>query len=441
MNTATGPQAGGTSQPARQLTIRILIGMALGVLIGGAINLLVAATDSALLDRYLVDQLANGLFYLVGQGFVRLLQMLVVPLVLVSLICGTASLDNIRQFGRIGAKTIGLYLFTTSFAVSFALLLALLLNPGSGLSLDADVSFEEREAPGLIEVLIKLVPNNVVASMAGGDMLPIIVFAIFLGIGMAMSGDAGKRVLGLFQDLDVVIMKLVWIVMGLAPYGVFALIARTFATEGFAAFVPLLKFVLITLAVLLAHAFVAYPLLLKLLSGLSPLTLLRKIRDVQLFAFSTASSNATIPLSLQTLETRVGVKNSIASFTVPLGATVNMDGTAIMQGVATVFIAQVYGIDLSAAQLAMVVLTATLASIGTAGVPGAGLIMLSMILTQAGLPVAGIGLIIGVDRILDMVRTAVNVTGDCTVTCIVAKSEGELDTAVYYDEDQASTTA
>jgi Na+/H+-dicarboxylate symporter len=245
-------------------------------------------------------------------------------------------------------------------------------------------------------------------------------------------------VLGFFQDLNAVVMKIVTIVMQLAPYGVFALLARTFAQEGFGAVGPLMKYFLLVLAVLAVHGLMVYPALLTLLARLNPVQFFRNARTVHAFAFSTASSNATLPVTLETTEHRMGVSNSVAAFTIPLGATVNMDGTAIMQGVATVFIAGAYGIEMSLADYGMVVLTATLASIGTAGVPGVGLVMLAMVLKQVGLPEAGIGLILGVDRLLDMVRTAVNVTGDMVVTCIVAKGEGQLDEAAYSARNPAA---
>jgi Na+/H+-dicarboxylate symporter len=347
------------------------------------------------------------------------------------LVCGTAALDDVRKLGRIGARTVGLYLLTTAIAISIALGAAVLIGPGVGFGLSTDTTFTAAAAPSLVEVLINLVPKNVVRAMAEGNMLQIIVFAILFGLALTLSGRPGERLLPIFNDLNQAIMTLVWIVMKLAPYGVFALIARTFATQGFDAFGPLLKYFFLVLGVLFLHALVTYPVLLKLLSGLDPFRFISKLREVQVFAFSTASSNATIPVTLKTLKQYLGVKNSVASFTVPLGATINMDGTAIMQGVATVFIAQAYGLGLGLTDYLMVIVTATLASIGTAGVPGVGLIMLSMVLTQVGLPVEGIGLIIGVDRLLDMVRTAVNVTGDSAVSCIVAKREGELDIATY----------
>lgn len=374
---------------------------------------------------------SDGLFYILGQGFVRLLQVIVVPLVFVSLVCGTAALGDIAQVGRIGVKVLALYLFTTAVAISLAMAVALLFKPGQNVGLQPETEFSPPVAPSLPDVILGIVPDNVVDAMASGDMLPIIVFAVFFGLAVTTAGAAGRRILDLFTQLNDVIMRLVWLIMTLAPIGVFALIARTFATQGYTAFTPLLKYFFIVLGVLLLHGFATYPILLRLFGRMSPGPFLRKMREVQIFAFSTASSNATLPVSLGTCETRLGVNNSVASFTIPLGATVNMDGTAIMQGVATVFIAQVYGFDLNLAQLMTVVLTATLASIGTAGVPGVGLIMLAMVLQQVGLPVAGIGLIIGIDRLLDMVRTAVNVTGDCAMTCIVARSEGQWDSAVY----------
>jgi Na+/H+-dicarboxylate symporter len=276
-------------------------------------------------------------------------------------------------------------------------------------------------------------PSNPINSMAEGNMLQIIVFAVLFGIAMAMTGDAGKRVGRFFEDINTIIMKLVTIIMNLAPYGVFVLMAKLFATVGTDMLGSLAKYFFLVFFVLIGHALITYPTLLKLFTGLNPLILLRKMRDAALFAFSTSSSSATLPVTLETARYKLGVKPTVSSFTIPLGATINMDGTAIMQGVATVFIAQVYGVDLSTTDLVMVVLTATLASIGTAGVPGVGLIMLAMVLQQVNLPVEGIALIIGIDRLLDMTRTVVNITGDCTVACIVANSEKELDRDVYHD--------
>jgi Na+/H+-dicarboxylate symporter len=252
---------------------------------------------------------------------------------------------------------------------------------------------------------------------------------------LTRAGDAGERIADWFRDMEVIVMKMVGILIELAPYGVFALLTKLFATMGIGTIFDLAAYFFTLLGVLIFHGLVVYPSLLRTLTALNPVILLNKMRRVWAFAFSTASSGATLPITLRTVEKRLGVSKSVAGFSVPLGATINMDGTAIMQGVATVFIAQVYGIDLTAGQLLMVVLTATLASIGTAAVPGVGLITLALVLQQAGLPVEGVALIIGVDRILDMVRTMVNVTGDATVATIVAHQEGQLDEAVYLDPD------
>jgi Na+/H+-dicarboxylate symporter len=414
------------------LTTRIFIGMAAGIATGVGINAatgLLGAESSA--SVFIGEWFTDGLLAVLGQGFMRLLTVLVIPLVFVSLVCGTAALDDIRKLGRIGGKSLGLYLATTAIAISLAMGLAALFGPGRGFDLETDATFETPTPPPLRDVFVALIPNNIFTAMAEGQMLQIIIFAILLGIAITLSGEPGQRILAFFGALNEVVLKLVGIIMLVAPYGVFALVARTFAGEGFAAFPPLMGYFLTVLAALLIHVLVTYPVLLKLLAGLNPVTFMKKLRDVHLFAFSTASSNATIPITLRTVENRLGASNSIASFTVPLGATINMDGTAIMQGVATIFIAQAYNIPLGLADLAMVILTATLASIGTAGVPGVGLIMLGMVLKQVGLPVEGIALIIGIDRLLDMIRTAVNVTGDAMVTCIISKGENQLDMAQF----------
>jgi Na+/H+-dicarboxylate symporter len=308
------------------------------------------------------------------------------------------------------------------------------VQPGAGFELTTDAVFSVEEPPSLADTLINLFPSNPIRAMAEGNMLQIIVFAGLFGLALTLAGAPGQRLLAFFRDLNDVVMKLVMLLMELAPYGVFCLITKVFAQQGFDAIVPLMAYFSVVLGVLLLHGLGTYPLLLRGLGGLSPVTFFRNMRAPLALAFSTASSNATLPVTLETVERRLGVDNSIAAFTVPLGATINMDGTAIMQGVATAFIAQAYGVEIGAAGYLMVVLTATLASIGTAGVPGVGLIMLAMVLRQVNLPVEGIGLIIGVDRLLDMARTAVNVTGDAAVTCIVARSEGKFSLETFRAE-------
>lgn len=408
------------------LTTRIILAMFLGLIVGLAIKYLLPT--SSFVQSYITD----GLFQVVGKIFIASLKMLVVPLVFVSLVCGTCSLRDTTKLGRLGVKTVGLYLLTTAFAVTLALTFAVIVGPGEGANLQV-VEYIPKKAPELKDVLINLFPSNPIRAMAEGNMLQVIVFAILFGIALALAGKAGERVASLFNDLNEVIMKLIIILMNLAPYGVFCLMAKLFATLGFYTIGNLITYFLLVLFVLLLHGTATYPLMLKLLAGLNPFIFFRKMRPAMLFAFSTASSNATLPITLETATRHLGIRNTIASFTIPLGATINMDGTAIMQGVATVFIAQAYNIDLNLIQYLSIILTATLASIGTAGVPGVGLIMLAMVLQQVGLPVEGISLIIGVDRLLDMTRTVVNISGDCTISCIVAKSEGEFDQSVFND--------
>lgn len=420
------------------LTARIVLGMTAGIAVGFFFQWLLAGADerhltllgmSLPLKAFFVD----GIFHVGGEIFIASLKMLVVPLVFVSLVCGTCSLSDTSKLGRLGGKSIGLYILTTALAISLAIGAALLVSPGNGVEMQSDASFDVSSAPTLAQVFINIFPSNPIQSMASGNMLQIIVFAVLFGLAVALSGQAGERIAALFNDFNEIIMKLVTLLMNLAPYGVFFLMAKLFTTLGFETIASLLKYFLVVLFVLLFHGLAVYPTLLKTLTGLNPLIFLRKMRDAALFAFSTSSSNATLPVTMETVNKKLGVNNSISSFTVPLGATINMDGTAIMQGVATVFIAQVFGVDLSLTDYLMVILTATLASIGTAGVPGVGLIMLAMVLQQVGLPVEGIALIIGVDRLLDMTRTSVNITGDAMVSIIVAKSEGEFDAKVYHD--------
>lgn len=409
------------------LTSKIVIGMVAGIVLGLILQLTIA--EQPWVQTFII----GGVFTVVGEIFISSLMMLVVPLVFVSLVLGTSALSDPAKLGRLGGKAIGLYLFTTAVAITIAIAAALIVRPGDGMSLTSDASFDAAEAPSFGQVLIDMVPRNPINAMAEGNMLQIIVFALLFGIALTLVGKPGERLKGFFEDFNVVIMKLVMLLMAVAPYGVFALMARLFADMGFATIGNLLKYFLLVFGVLIIHGLVTYPAMLKVLTGLNPLIFMRKMRNAQLFGFSTASSNATIPVTMETATGKLGVNNAVSSFTVPLGATINMDGTAIMQGVATVFIAQVYGVDLTLVDYLMVIATATLASVGTAGVPGVGLIMLAMVLQQVGLPVEGIALIIGVDRLLDMTRTAVNITGDCMVTTVIGKSEGQLDENVYND--------
>ena len=416
------------------LTGKILLGMGAGIFLGLLLRNLFPASE------FVQEYITDGLFHVVGTIFISSLKMLVVPLVFISLVCGTCSLSEPSKLGRLGGKTLAFYLLTTAIALTIAIMAAIVIHPGSVSLASESMNYSVKEAPSLASVLINMVPHNPLKAMAEGNMLQIIIFAIIFGFAIAHIGERGKRVAALFDDLNEVIMRVVTLVMQLAPYGVFALMAKLALSLGTETFSSVVQYFLVVLGVLLLHGFVVYPILLKLFSGLSPFTFVGKMRDVQLFAFSTASSNATLPVTIETAEHRLGAHNKIASFTLPLGATINMDGTAIMQGVATVFIAQVFGIELTLTDYATVVVTATLASIGTAGVPGVGLIMLAMVLNQVGLPVEGIVLIIGVDRLLDMVRTAVNVTGDTVATVVIAKSEGEFDEQVFNDPKAGKTS-
>ncbi|MGB2741929.1 MAG: dicarboxylate/amino acid:cation symporter [Cognaticolwellia sp.] len=429
-----------TEKKQASLTTRIVIGMTAGIFIGFLLQNLMPDGSDFIIPLYFFDislrnLLVDGAFEVVGQIFIASLQMLVVPLVFVSLICGTTSLKDTSKLGRIGGKAVILYLLTTAIAISLAMFVALMVEPGVGVDKATDTTFIAKESPPLAQVFIDMFPTNPFSSFAQGNMLQIIIFALLFGMAIALSGKPGERIANIFTDMNEVVMRLVTILMNLAPYGVFCLLAGLFTDLPLDKLKNLAWYFLCVLGVLITHALITYPVILKLTTRLSPVVFLKKMRDAALFAFSTSSSNATIPITLETATKKLGVKNSIASFTVPLGATINMDGTAIMQGVATVFIAQVYNIDLTLADYLMVILTATLASIGTAGVPGVGLIMLAMVLNQVGLPVEGIGLIIGVDRLLDMTRTAVNVTGDSMVTLVVGKSEEQFDEAIFNDEN------
>ena len=408
------------------LTRNILIGMTAGILLGSMVYSLGLGDDN-FIKAFLVD----GVLDIGGKVFVISLKLLVVPLVFVSLACGASNLGGGASMGRIGLKTVGLYMMTTGIAISLALFVAIIVQPGTGINLNTEAQFAASEAPSLKQVIINIFPSNPVKAMAEGNMLQVIVFAILVGVALTKCGEAGQRIKAHLEDWNEVVMRLVMMLMAIAPYGVFCLLVSLFSNMGFAAIADLFKYFITVAGVLFLHFLLTYGTLVQVLARLNPVGFFKRLGPLMAYAFSTSSSNATIPVTLDTVENRLGVKNEVASFTVPLGATINMDGTAIMQGVATVFIAQAYNVDIGLMGYLMVILTATLASVGTAGVPGVGLITLALVLQQVGLPVEGIALIIGVDRLLDMMRTAVNVTGDATVSTIVARSEGQFDESVY----------
>ena len=410
------------------LSTQIFIALLLGALLGVVIHYWIPS--SYIKDTVIVE----GVLYVIGQGFIRLMQMLVVPLVFCSLICGSMAIGDTKTLGKVGVKTIGFYLVTTALAVCVALGSALLINPGLGLDMDAvqkGTVSSSTEATSLVDTLLNIIPKNPVQSMANGDMLPIIVFALFVGIMLAKLGTRGSVVANFFSQFNDVMMEMTMAIMKIAPIGVFCLIARTFATVGFSAFAPMLKYMGNVTLALAIQCLIVYQILLFVFTRLNPFKFIKKFLPVMGFAFSTATSNATIPMSIDTLSKKMGVSKQISSFTIPLGATINMDGTSIMQGVAVVFIAQAYGIPLTMGNLATVVVTATLASIGTAGVPSVGLVTLAMVLNSVGLPTEGIAMIMGIDRILDMIRTAVNITGDAVCTTIVCHQEGSLNREVF----------
>ena len=414
------------------LTSRIILAMLLATIGGISLKFF---NDGGYLGSFgeliLVDFFTEGVLDIIGQIFIASLRLVIVPLVFFSLVCGVVSISSTSRLGSISIKTLSLYLLTTAIAISVALAFALLFNPGVGIDLALPTSFESASAPSLKEVLINIFPTNPVAAMAEGNMLQIIVFSLLFGIALKSLGSSGESLKRSFEVLNELMINLVKMLIELAPYGIFALLFSLFAVQGFGMIGDLAKYFFLLVFVLIFHAFFTYGSLLSILGRVNPALFFTKVRSLAIFAFSTSSSSATMPITLDTVKNQLGVRPSIGSFTVPLGATINMDGTAIMQGIATVFISQAYNIELTMIDYLMVVLTATLASIGTAGVPGVGLIMLAMVLEQVGLPVEGIALIIGVDRLLDMTRTAVNVCGDAMVSCVVAISEDEFDSEIF----------
>lgn len=411
------------------LTSMIFIALIAGAITGMVLHYLVP--DSSVKN----DVIVEGVLYVLGQGFIRLMKMLVVPLVFCSLVCGSMAIGDTKKLGNVGGKTLAFYLVTTAVAVAVALGIGTLLRPGIGLDMSkiqinaSDI--ETMESTSLVQTILNIIPDNPIKSLASGEMLQIIVFALIIGVILAKLGERAETVSNFISQFNDIMMEMTMMVMSLAPIGVFSLIARTFATIGFSAFVPLAKYMIAVLIALAIQCFGIYQILLKLFTGLNPVKFIRKFFPVMAFAFSTATSNATIPLSIDTLHKKMGVSKKISSFTIPLGATINMDGTSIMQGVAVMFAAQAFGIQLTPMYYITVIGTATLASIGTAGIPSVGLVTLTMVFNSVGLPVEAIGIIMGIDRILDMARTAVNITGDAVCTTIVACQNGAVDKEVF----------
>ena len=362
-----------------------------------------------------------------GDLFLRLIKFIIVPLVLASLVVGVASIGDKKKLGRMGGKTILYYLFTTAIAVTIGLIIGNLFSPGTGLTLDMPTqAFEGKDPTSLTDTLLGIVPTNPIAALVEGNMLQIIFFAIFLGLGITMIGGKGTTLYNFFDQLAEVMYKITAIVMRFAPIGVLGLVAPVVGNYGPSVLLPLLKVIIAVAVASLLHVLITYSIAVKGFAKMSPVKFFKGIAPASLVAFSTTSSAGTLPVTIKATEDNLGVSKNVSSFVLPLGATINMDGTALYQGVSALFIAQFFGLDLSLTQQATIVLTATLASIGTAGVPGAGLIMLTMVLQSVNLPLEGLALIAGIDRILDMFRTSVNVTGDGSAAVVVAASEGEL---------------
>ena len=429
----------GVKEPKKSigLTTWILISLVAGIICGIACSLVVP--EGSAVDAYLVE----GVFYVLGQWFIRLMQMLVVPLVFCSIVCGAASMSDPKLLGKVGVGTILMYLCTTALAVVIAIFLAQLTSPGVGLDMASVVSVQPTTTTTdqtMAQMLINIVPTNIVKAMNDGTMLQIIFFALILGFILGRLGKKVATVNRFFTQFNAIMMHMIGLILKVAPIGIFCLICRTFANLGIAGILPMIKFIGTVYLGLFVQLLVVYMVLLFLFTRLNPLQFLRKMLPVMLFAFSTSSSNATIPLNMETLEKKIGVDPKVASFTIPLGATINMDGTAIMQGAAVIFVSQAFGIELSVAALATVVLTAVTASIGTAGVPGVGTIMLAMVFESVGLPAEGVAMIMGIDRLLDMGRTAINVTGDAVVTTCMAKLSGMLDANVFNNHDYTAVS-
>ena len=416
-----------TTKKKMGLTTKIFIALLLGLVSGVILNLWVP--KGYVRDTILVD----GICYVIGNGFIRLMKMLVVPLVFTSIVCGASSIGDTKALGKVGIRTIIFYLTTTALAITVAIGVAVLIKPGIGLDMSSieagDVTVAKTTSA--TETLLNIIPENPIESLANGTMLQIIFFALIVGILLAKMNERAEMISNLFTQINDLMMEMTNLVMKFAPIGVYFMLTRTFANLGFDAFVPLLKYMASVTLGLALQCFGVYMVLLFVFTRLNPFRFVKKFFPVMAFAFSTSTSNATIPLNIDTLEEKMGVSRKISSFTLPLGATINMDGTSIMQGVAVVFAAQAYGMNLGPSGYLTVIATATLASIGTAGIPSVGLVTLSMVFAAVGLPVEAIALIMGIDRILDMLRTAVNITGDAVCTTIVAHQNKAIDRETF----------
>ncbi|MGK0250381.1 MAG: Na+/H+-dicarboxylate symporter [Oleispira sp.] len=415
MSIVTSPAQQGGLWSNLALWKKILIGMVAGIVVG-----VIMGPNAEILKP-------------IGNLFINAIKMLIVPLVFCSLVVGVTAMQDSAKMGRMGLKAIVIYLVSTAAAITIGLGLGTILEPGAGLNMiaDANAISAVKEAPSLISTITGLIPKNPIEALASGKILQIIVFALGLGIALNLIGEKGEPAVKIFNSLAEAMFKLTELVMRFAPYGIFALMAWVAGKYGIDVLFPLLKVIGAVYLGCVVHVLIVYTGAISIITGLAPIKYLKGILNAQMMAFSSTSSSGTLPVSIRCARENLGVSKGTASFILPLGATINMDGTALYQGVAALFVAQAFGIDLSMADYLTIIATATLASIGTAGVPGAGLIMLSLVLTTVGLPMEGLAIIAGIDRILDMARTSVNVSGDLMVSVLIGKSEGELDETIY----------
>ena len=397
-------------------TKKIIVSMILGIIFGVLINSIDISQSST------NSIIINGLD-LVSHLFLSALKLIIIPLIFFSIVCGIVSLSNDVSISRLGIKTISLYLITTVIAISLGLLFASLISyePVLITDLNSEINIKDIQSEN------NFFPSNIFKSMVDGNIIHLLIFSILIGISASRIKDKIKTFIKYIHEFNEVINELVRIIISFTPLAVFCILSKTFATQGLDTLMPLMGYFLTVVAALILHFFITFSLLLKIFTSLDPIIFYRNIKDVLVFTFSTSSSSASIPFTLKTANEKCGVDTSISTFSIPLGATINMDGTAIMQGCATFFLASLYGVDLGINEILIIVLTATIASIGTAGIPSAGIVMLTVIFTQIGIPLEGITLLLGVDRLLDMMRTSVNVSGDLCISCIVASSENKLD--------------
>ncbi len=409
----------------KNTTFQLIAALILGVIFGGVMKLLPSW-------MYIDDIIVNGFFKLLGNGFIELVKMTVMPLVFVSLVCGVSSFGDTKKLGSVGIKTLLMFFVTTLIAIVIAISLALMFKPGGGLNMNLvsqDIQYIPKQAKSIIDIMLDIIPSNPIKAMSKGNLLQVLVFALFFGVALGNIGKEAEPLVKIFSIINDCIMKIVSMIMAITPIGVFALISNTVYSIGFESLLGILKMSAVVVLALAVQSFVIYGVIYKLTTGFSFKEFLKNYTKIAGIAFSTSSSNAALPFSMEMME-KMGVSKAIYRFVLPIGATINMAGTAIMQGISAVFIAQAYGLNLPLQSMITITITAILASVGAAGVPGVGMIMMTMVLESVGLPVEGIALIIGIDRLLDMIRTVVNVMGDCICAVVVAKSENDINVRV-----------